>query len=255
LRARLHRLRYRRLAPWLAVPVVLASAGYVGATQHPVPQPPSEVEAATEIAAVFSESEQPAGDLQLEGDLLIERFYTLDLETGQLKIADVCKGRVRDVIAAPGGDWVGYRYTLVLDRTGLSAEAARVAAFVRRVVPPEARQDGAYLGLRVPGGTYEVFSLNYDGSLPDQDVVFTDEDGRDAYAFLREQSFEDVTRVGMRLIGVEGNNFLLSNTELHGGFPIQFGTKRALLLGELILVDATSPEQVRLYRDIALAGR
>jgi hypothetical protein len=237
----------RRVAGWLATLALLTAAAYYGASHHPVTKPPSESTAEAEIAAVFS---QPAdSDSDLQGDLLIERFYILDVDSGQVKVADICKGKILHVIATPGGDWVGYRYTLVLDRAHLSGDSERLSAFVRQTVPPDAREDSAYLGLRVQVDSYELFSLNYDGSLPAEDVVFEDQSGRDAYTFLREQAFVDISRRGLELVGVKGNNFVLGNTELVPGWGAQFGVKRAIVLGELIMVDATSPDQERLYSE------
>ena len=43
----------------------------------------------------MSESE---ADGVVLGDYAIERFYALDLSTGQFFVADLCKGRVRNII-------------------------------------------------------------------------------------------------------------------------------------------------------------
>src|SRR5688572_25410610 len=86
----------RRLSrPVLALALLLLLGGttYYGLTQHPIPEPPSDVEAQREIASVLSEPE--GADPVLEGDLLVERFYFLDADSGQVKVADICKGRVR----------------------------------------------------------------------------------------------------------------------------------------------------------------
>jgi hypothetical protein len=238
------------LRPALAVSLLLVLSGtaYYGLTRHPVPQPPSDMEAQREIASVLSEPED--ADTVLKGDLLVERFYFLDTDSGQVKVADICKGRVRELIVSASMDLVGYRYALVLERRNLNAEAERLGAFVRRVAPPDAREDNSYAGLRVQGGMHETFALNYDGSLPEEDPSFADAEGRDPHSFLRGQVFAEASSQGARLISIEGKNFLFGTTEIFPGLKGSL-SERAVFLAELILIDATSPAQVSLYSQLS----
>jgi hypothetical protein len=227
---------------------VLLCVAYFGATRHPVPQAPAGAEAERDVTEVFNEPVGTEADLTLQGDLLIERFYFLEVETGRQRIFDFCKGHVRKVVASPGGDSVGYRYKLVLDRTRLPAEAPHLTAFIQTVVPREGLEAASYLGLRVQGGmAFEVFPLNYDGTLPDENVNFRDGEGRDVFAFLDDQVFSEITAQGFKLVNVEGNNFLLSNTDL---MP-WVSPARSVILAELMIVDTTSPDRASLLHEIA----
>jgi hypothetical protein len=66
------------------------------------------------------------------------------------------------------------------------------------------------------------------------------------YEFLVQQRFGDVS-LGARLMGVDGNNYLLSNTQLFPYFGFIFRLDKAVFLSHLILVDMTSREQAVTY--------
>jgi hypothetical protein len=51
-------------------------------------------------------------------------------------------------------------------------------------------------------------------------------------------------------MGVDGTNYLLSNTERFPYFRELFGTGQAVFLSELIIVDATSINRDMAYREL-----
>src|SRR4051794_17255047 len=88
---------------WIILGLVMLVAGLLvpvgvwAATNYPDGQAPRGSEAESRVAAVFG---QPTNaDDTVVGDLLIERFYAVDSETGQRMIADVAKGRIRQLQA------------------------------------------------------------------------------------------------------------------------------------------------------------
>jgi hypothetical protein len=237
-----------RIAAAIAVVTVLAIAAYVGATRHPTASPPARAEAESEITAALSIPAE--ADDVLAGDFLIERFYTVEADSGQRYVADLCKGRIKDVSVAPRADLAGYAYTLVLDRTGLPPESDRLSAYVAQMQPLPADASVTYLGLRVQDGPSENFPVNYDGSLPRRHHAFRGPEGEGVFEFLAGQSFADVS-LGPQLIGVKRTHYLLSNTAHFPYFAAIFKLNRAIFVSELLIVDGTSAGQRRLYEEVS----
>jgi hypothetical protein len=215
-----------------------AAAGYAGSLQHSDVAPPAGPKAETELIDALQATED--SDRRLIGDLVIERFYAIDLDTGQRIVADLCKGRILDVSSKVKYDWTEYTYALDLDRTGLQTELGSIAAFVSEVAPPALGERVRYAGLQVQPGTQEKLQVNYVGVLPDELVEFVGPQGEDEFAYLAAQVYTTLTRFGPQLIDVQDNKFLLTNTEHLSAFRELFNVRRAVILAQLLLVDATS---------------
>jgi hypothetical protein len=224
---------------------LVCSAGYLGATHQPDVAPPEGAKAEQRIAGEFGMPKPSDGVLR--GDLMIERFYTYDVETGQREVAVLCKGRVTDISEVTQPDGTG-RYTIVVDRKDLQREADRIAAFVAATAPYQGDQVKD-LGLKVQAGDAESLRLNYDGRLPKRYSRFTGPRREDVYTFLSEQSYAGLTSA--RLVGVKGTNYLLSSTGLFPYFRSEFATGQAVIISEFVFIDLTSPAQTAAYRDIS----
>jgi hypothetical protein len=216
------------LAFVLTIFAVVGGAAYWGALHHPDYSSPRGTAAQARMIEVFGSSER--GDEVVVGDYAIERFYALDLQTGQVFVADLCKGRVRHVVewTMPDGT---LGYTLDLDRRGIQADVLRTL-----VAQPD---DGAtYLGVRVQGGPSEAFPLNYDGRLPRDRSTFRSPQGQDAAGFLRRIA-SGAWRPTTHLLNNDGTNYVLTSTETYPYFTVLFGLKNVLLLSHLQFVDGS----------------
>ena len=213
----------------IAVVVYLALEFYPDQT----PPPPTEVE--RQAAALFGLPMQGA-DGKIVGDLLIERFYALDAETGERYVADFLKGRIQG-LQNLGTERFG-PYIALLDLRNLQRDRALYAAFVDAVARPE----GNYLGLRAFSGASDAFRLNFDGYLPEKRLAFRGPEGEGPYEYLLAQKYDEVKQ-SPRLVRDEGHNYVLNSTEQYPYFRNEFRLGRALLLSELIIVDATATNQ------------
>jgi hypothetical protein len=221
----------------------LMVVGYFAATAHPDTAPPRGSDAEREIAAVFGLPLESRDDI-VSGDLLVERFYAVDMETGEHFVADILKGRVQRVLESQNENG-NVQYTLLLDLANLQRDRALLAAYVGEVAQPQV-ESGFYLGLRLPVGLTEAFRLNFDGLLPPERFEFRGPHDQDIYTFLTQQNFAEVTQAP-RIIGVGGYNYLLSNTELYPYFRSEFRLPKAVFMSELVLVDMTGREQAATY--------
>jgi hypothetical protein len=213
----------------ISVVVYLALEFYPDQT----PPPPTEVE--RRAAALFGLPVQSA-DGKVVGDLLIERFYALDAETGDRYIADFLKGRIQG-LQNLGTENFG-PYIALLDLRNLQRDSALYAAFVQAVARPE----GNYLGLRAFSGASDAFRLNFDGYLPDKRLPFVGPEGEGPYEYLLAQKYDEV-KLSPRLLRNEGHNYVLNSTENYPYFRSEFRTGRSMLLSELIIVDMTATNQ------------
>lgn len=228
----------------LVVVALLAGVGYVAATEYPDASPPRGTELEANIAGVFGVPRDNI-DGRIVGDLLVERFYVLDAETGSRYVCDLMKGRISSVqtTTIEGGL---QQYTLVLNLQNLNRDNALFAAFVQDVARPREPGVGEYLGLRTPNGLTDAFLINYTGLLPARRLPFSSEQYENLQEFLLSRRFAQVT-LSPELIGVEGYNYLLSNTDLFPYFRSEFGIGKAIFVSELLIVDTTAPEQQRTY--------
>jgi hypothetical protein len=231
----------------LALVLIVVISLQLAKTQQPDVSPPSDSEAQRDIAEVIHPE---AADSVLRGDYVIERFYAIETANGRAFVVDLCKGRVTSIVASPRADLAGFSYTLSLDRMGLQRQHARIGSFIKRVSPSSVGSPAEYLGLQVQGGDRESFPLNFDGSLARRGpTLFRGPDGEDIYEYLRSVDFAAVSE-SPHLMGVDGTNYLLSNTERFPYFRELFGTGQAVFLSELIIVDATSINRDMAYREL-----
>src|SRR6476469_914615 len=78
----------------LAIAGVLVPVGAWAANNHPCGRNASQV--VGRIAEISGRPDTGSDD-KVVGDILIERFYAVDPETGQRYVADVAKGRVKEI--------------------------------------------------------------------------------------------------------------------------------------------------------------
>ena len=208
---------------------VVGGAFYGGMTYHPDYSSPRGGQAQARMVEVFGSP--GADDDVVVGDYAVERFYAMDPATGRFFVADLCKGRVRNVIEWTRDDGT-LGYTLDLDRRGLEGDELRR---LRALVEPPV--DGAtYLGLKVQGGTVDAIPLNYDGRLPRQRSEFRSPLGQDADTYLRRIG-QGAWRPSTHLVNTDGTNFLLTSTDVYPYFSVMFGLRGLLLLSRLEFVD------------------
>ena len=159
---------------------MIGCALYAGLVYHPDYKSPHGAEAQARIVDVFGMSKKAADEVVL-GDYAIERFYALDLATGQFFVADLCKGRVRNIIESSQDDGT-LSYTLDLDRSSLGkAELLQLNTLI-----PKPEDGSTYLGVKLQDGPIEAFPLNYDGRLPRERSDFRAPKGRTAAPSSRE---------------------------------------------------------------------
>ncbi len=211
--------------------VAVVAAGLWGADNHPDYLPPDGRRAEERVVRIFGIPE--GGDRLLIGDLAIERFHVVDKDSGKAYVADLCKGRVRDLLRSIRRDGTG-AYSVVLDREGLKAQQAQIEQLVKAVAPPD--PNATYLGLKVQAGLVEAFPVNYDSRLPRTRAPFLGPNRLEMFAFLEKVSLADVSR-GARLLSNKRYNYLLSNTELFSYFTNEFGLKRAVFISQVQFVD------------------
>jgi hypothetical protein len=219
------------LAFVLASLVVVGGAFFWGAAYHPDYTSPRGPQAQARIVDVFAAAPDLVDEVVV-GDYAIERFYALDITTGRFFVADLCKGRVRNVFESVRDDGT-VSYTLDLDRSGLQSPMVQgLATLMNRP-----GQDATYLGVRLQGGPSEVLPLNYDGRLPRQRSDFRSATGQDARTFLHKIA-AGAWRPTRHLMNTDGTNFVFTSTDVFPYFSAVFGVKGLLLLSRLEFVDA-----------------
>ncbi|HLF77265.1 MAG TPA: hypothetical protein VJB57_07195 [Dehalococcoidia bacterium] len=238
---------FGRVGPLVWLPLLIVTAGviaavvYLAANFYPDQTPPATSEVEQQAAALFG-LPSDTDDGKIVGDLLVERFYAIDVETGERYVADFLKGRIESVQSL-GPEGAG-PYLALLNLRNLQRDRALYAAFVDMV----ARPPGNYLGLRAFPGANDAFRLNYEGFLPERRLPFQGPEGENAYDFLLAQKYDEVAKAP-RLIRHEGHNYVLNSTEMFPFFRTEFRTGRALFLSELVIVDTTAtPQRSILFR-------
>lgn len=231
-----------RLLVLLLVVAILSGAGYLGATRYPEARPARGSAAEAEIARVFGVPRDRIDD-RIVGDFLVERFYILDAETGSRYVGDLMKGQIQSVQTNIIENGLT-QYTLVLNLQNLYRDRSLFAAFVQEVARPREPGVGEYLGMRTPNGLSDAFLINYTGLLPAHRLPFSSAEGENLQQFLLSRR---LSTAAPELISVEGYNYLLSNTEAFPYFRAEFGLNQSIFVSELLIVDATAPEQLRTY--------
>src|SRR5688572_19719582 len=134
-----------KLALLAIVAGLLFLVAFLGSVFHPDTTPPRGSELEERVAAVFGQPEDIDG--RVIGDYLVERFYAVDIDTGERYVADLMKGRITEILSA-NLDSDRPTYTLLLDLKNFQRDRALYAAYVEAVAPPPAGSPGDYLGLR-----------------------------------------------------------------------------------------------------------
>lgn len=226
----------------LLIAAVLVPVGVWASNNHPDGRNASRIE--RRIAEIYGRPDEGSDD-KVVGDILIERFYAVDPETGQRYIADVVKGRVKEI-----QNWTNEFgttfYTLVLERQSLQNQRGTLRAFVRELAPPPLEASVAYLGLIVqPGAADDAMAVNFDGTVPVGRAEFWVWNNRPMYDTLLSQPIGSIA--APQLMPSKGYNFLLSNSELWPYFKTAFNLQKAVWVSEQILVDATSARHRLVY--------
>jgi hypothetical protein len=221
----------------LVIAGVLVPVGVWASTNHPDGRNASRIE--RRIAEIYGRPDEGSDD-KVIGDILIERFYVVDPESGQRYVADVVKGRVKEI-----QNWTNEFgttfYTLVLERQSLQNQRQTLRAFVRELAPPPLDVSVAYLGLVIqPGAADDAMAVNFDGTVPVGREPFYVWNRRPMYDTLLTQPIGSIA--APQLMPSKGYNFLLSNSDLWPYFKTAFNVNKAVWVSEQILVDATSPQ-------------
>jgi hypothetical protein len=230
----------------LLVAALMVPVGVWAANNHPDGQAPRGLEAESRVALVFG---QPSdGDDTIVGDLMIERFYAVDVETGQRMIADVAKGRIRQLQTWSRDSHGAAGYFAMLNRNGLAAEKSSLQTYIKEMAPPD--PNVTYLGLGVLPGERDGMQINYDGTLPLEHMPFKAPRNWPLFDWLTYVKFNDAT--GPFWWPNRGYNYLLNNTEAWPYFKTLFpSVNKAVFITETIIVDMTSqPHREQYYRII-----
>ena len=221
----------------LVIAGVLVPVGVWASNNHPDGRNASGVE--RRIAQIYGRPDEGSDD-KVVGDILIERFYAVDPESGQRYIADVAKGRVKEIQSWTNEFGTTF-YTLVLERQSLQNQRQPLRSFVRELAPPQLENSAAYLGLVVqPGAADDAMAVNFDGTVPVDREPFFVWNHRPLYDTLLTQPISSIQ--APQLMPSKGYNFLLSTSELWPYFKTAFNVNKAVWVSEQILVDATSPQ-------------
>ena len=220
----------------LVVAVVLVPVGVWAANNHPDGRNTSRIE--RRIAEIYGRPDTGSDD-KVVGDILIERFYAVDPETGQRYVGDVVKGRVKGI-----QNWTNEFgttfYTFVLERQSLQNQRPALRSFVQKLAPPSLEENAAYMGLVIQPGPEDAMAVNFDGTVPVGRAPF--------FVWNRKPMYETLLTQQIGALGApqvmpsRGYNFLLSTTDLWPYFKTAFNVNKAIWVSEQILVDATSPE-------------
>jgi hypothetical protein len=224
-----------RLAAGVVAVAMTSAVAYFGATLYPDYSIPRGPKAEQRIAKVFGMPSD--ADAHLVGDIVIERFYAVEPVSGRRYVADMCKGRVSQVIEVEKEDGT-VTYSVLLDRRDLQVD--KLSSLIDDAAPPAS--DVTYLGVKLQGGNSDVFQVNYGGRLARNRADFRGPHGEDTYTFLSK--FKS-TNIGPALLTNKDNNFILNST---GNFPYfagLFQLKDAVLLSHLVFLDATSESSVQ----------
>ena len=215
---------------------VLIPVGVWASNNHPDGFNRSRVE--RRIAEIYGRPDVGSDD-KVVGDILMERFYAVDPESGQRYVADVVKGRVKEIQNWTNEFGTTY-YTLVLERQTLQNQRQALRGFVQKLAPPPLESGVSYLGLILQPGLDDAMAVNFDGTLPVGRSEFFVWNRRPMYDTLLSQQIGALA--APQLMPSKGYNFLLSTSELWPYFKTAFNVNKAIWVSEQILVDATSPE-------------
>jgi hypothetical protein len=221
----------------LVIAAVLIPVGVWAAGNHPDGLNASRVE--RRVAEIYGRPDDPKTDDKVIGDILVERFYAVDTESGQRYVADVVKGRVKQIQNWTNEFGTTY-YIFVLERRSLQNQRTALRSFVQQMAPPPLESSTAYLGMVIQPGAEDAMNVNFDGTLPVGRSGFYVWNNRPMYDTLL--TVQSSALAAPQLMPSRGYNFLLSTTEIWPYFRTAFNVNKAVWVSEQILVDATSPQ-------------
>jgi hypothetical protein len=233
----------------LAMAVVLL-AGFIASQIHPLGGAPEGSDLEKRIIEVSRDPTVDSWDDALRGDFLVERFYILDLNSGERYVADNLKGRISDVEVVRQEDRPEATL-LLLDTRNMRRDRSFYAAFISSVSRPtnmEGIPDAFYLGVLAPSGDRDAFPVNYSGELPESRFPFEAGEDRDVYEFMLKQTYKDIT--SPRGISVSGYVYALSTSDVLPLFKDEYKLERAIFVSELLVVDATSKANRRTFFEL-----
>ncbi len=217
--------------------IALAVAVFVGSRSYPQSKPAEGSELERRIAEVMHDPTVASWDSAIVGDLLIERFYVLDLVSGDRYVADFLKGRIDGVEVVRREDQPDAD-VLLLNSRDMRRDKAFYGAYFRGVVHPDGDLDAFYLGVITPTGDRDAFPVNYNGELPAQRFPFFEGEDTDIYSFLLRQNFKAIT--APRGIGLGGYTYVLNTSDNFPLFKNEYRLDKTIFLSELLIVDTTS---------------
>jgi hypothetical protein len=223
---------------------VIILAGVVGARVYPRsgPAKPSDLE--RQIAAFTHDPTVASWDDAIVGDLLVERFYILDLNSGDHYVADFLKGRIYGVEVVQQEDQPPAN-VLLLDTKEMRRDKNFYAAYITSVSHPQDRVDAFYLGVVTPTGNTDAFPVNYNGQVPAYREAFRQGDETDVYSYMLSQKYSDVT--GPRPLNVGGTVYVLNSSDAFPLFKNEYRLDKALFVSELLTIDTTSRPNKETY--------
>jgi len=233
-----------RLSLLLIAAGTVAIVGVIAARSHPQTPPPVGTELERQLAEVFHDHSMEFWDSAIIGDLLVERFYILDLLTGERYAADLLKGRIDGVEVVQREDQVPAN-VFVLNTRDMRRDRAFYNAYVRAVSRPDQVGQGAYLGLITPSGDRDAFPVNYNGEIPAAYAPFHTNDDSDPYTYMLRQNFKAVTSPWG--LSVAGYTYVLSTSDLLPVFKNEFKLERTMFVSELLIVDTTARQNKTTY--------
>ena len=234
-----------KLALALLTAGALTLVGVVASKEHPrdVPRVGSVLE--RQVAEMFRDPTVDSWDGGLGGDFLVERFYILDVVTGDRYVADLLKGRINGVEVVQREDQSPTNVFL-LDTKDMRRDKAFYNAYLKTVSHPErAIPQARYLGAVMPPGDRDAFPVNYTGEIPPARVPFHVGDDDDAYAYMLRQNYKGITEP--RGLSVSGYFYVLSTTDLLPVFKTEYKLEKTMFVSELLVVDATTRQNKTLY--------
>jgi hypothetical protein len=231
-----------KLALLVVVAAMLVAAGLLAYERYPRSQGRTATELESQLAATYRDPAVPEWDENLAGDLLIERFYIVELATGQRYVADLLKGYIDDVEVVPREDQAPATVYLLKSRN-MRRDKAFFNAYLKGVTDQTALP-APYLGAVMPTGDSDAFPVNYSGDIFGR-LPFLADGVDDPYSYAVRQDYKDMT--SPRGINVQGYIYVLSNSDLFPVFQAEFGLGKTAFVSELFVVDATSRGNRLLY--------
>jgi hypothetical protein len=235
------RLRWK-LALLAVAAAALVAAGFLAYERYPRAQTRTATDLERQLAATYRDPAVPVWDENLIGDLLVERFYIVDLETGQRYVADLLKGYIDDVEVVPRED-IPPATVFLLESRNMRRDKAFFNAYLKGVTD-ETALPAHYLGAVMPAGDSDAFPANYGGEIFSRQP-FLAEGIDDPYSYAVRQDYKEMT--SPRGIGVLGYVYVLNNSDLLPVFKTEFGLGKTAFVSELFVVDTTARDNRLLY--------